>query len=102
MTTKDILIEGRKRIESGWCKGCMAVDKNGKEVEPHSSKAVKWCALGAIVATRQKTHLVVVAEERLKKHLPRGFKYIAKYNDSLKRGKAPILRLYDKAIGELE
>ena len=36
--------------ERHWCRGKLARDINGHGVSPISTSAVKWCALGAVVA----------------------------------------------------
>lgn len=33
-----------------WCKGHLAVDANGRTVEPTSPRACRWCLLGALEA----------------------------------------------------
>jgi hypothetical protein len=43
--------------EQHWCPRHLALDKNGIVVSPTSSLAVKWCALGAVIAAAyQLTH----------------------------------------------
>jgi hypothetical protein len=48
--TTDLLIRARGFIERGWCRGAMARNEVGNEVEPTSEQAVAWCAGGALIA----------------------------------------------------
>jgi hypothetical protein len=51
MKAPDILREAAALIEQPgkWCKGTDAVDAAGEYSDPLSARAVRWCALGAII-----------------------------------------------------
>ena len=48
MTVKEALEKALKLIKRGWTKDDFAKNKNNRSCSPFSSKAVKWCAAGAI------------------------------------------------------
>ena len=50
--------------EKHWCRHHLAEDGNGISVSPTSASAIKWCALGAVIAAAyQLTHNPDVAYE---------------------------------------
>jgi hypothetical protein len=48
--TTALLIRARGFLVRGWCRGALAIDDDGKIVDPKSERAVAWCADGALVA----------------------------------------------------
>lgn len=52
MTTKEILVAARKRIEKpeNWCQGAYAKDALGRGCPIASGEACQWCAGGAVAA----------------------------------------------------
>ncbi len=50
MKVSQILAKALKLIsdERKWCKGELALNKNGSFVKPRSKNAIKWCVVGAI------------------------------------------------------
>ena len=48
MNSVEILEGAIETIKSGWTQGQLAVDSDGKEVDPTSSAAVQWCILGSL------------------------------------------------------
>ena len=85
--------------EQHWCRRHLALDKNGAVVSPTSAKAMKRCALGAVVAAAyQLTHDFNAAHqlghEALRtRYGPSTLIYV---NDS--RGHAAVLALFDEVI----
>jgi hypothetical protein len=47
---REILIQTRERLQSGWCQGADARDESGSAVDPWSDRARSWSLLGALVA----------------------------------------------------
>ncbi len=99
MTPKEILIQGRAKVERGWCQGFTALDANGEFTVAEGPHAVAFCAIGA---TQNYQH---PGEEWAARHLIRqalgsnhGDLGIAEYNDAPGRTKAEILTLFDEAI----
>lgn len=99
MTPKEILIQGRTKIERGWCQGYSALDANGGLTRAEGPDAVAFCAIGA---TQNHQH---PGEEWAARHLLRlalGPRCddggIAGYNDAPGRTKAEVLALFDTAI----
>lgn len=99
MTPKEILIQGRTKIERGWCQGFTAIDVNGRFTGAEGQDAVAFCAIGA---TQNHQH---PGEEWAARHLLRlalgpccDDLGIAGYNDAPGRTKAEVLALFDAAI----
>jgi hypothetical protein len=46
--TNLILEEALGLVQRGWTSSRMAVDRRGRDVDPGSERAVKWCASGAV------------------------------------------------------
>lgn len=97
MTTKQLLLEATKVLESGWTKGAYARDAEGKGVVSISNSAVSWCALGALekVASslphREQSKAVNNAISRLRGFLGTcGCSSIAKFNDEAKNKEVVI------------
>ena len=79
--------------EQHWCRGELARDVNGEEVCPTSASAVKWCALGAVIAAAQElTHDFAFKALRPKY----GTATLVRVNDM--RGHAAVLALFDDVI----
>jgi hypothetical protein len=45
-----LVLDARELIERGWCQSAPAVNQTGRAVEPTSTHARKWSALGALIA----------------------------------------------------
>lgn len=50
MSTLDVLIAARAKIDRGWCKGAWAQDSMGRACGATSQRAQSWCLLGAVLA----------------------------------------------------
>lgn len=48
MTTKEVLIAAKEKLQQGTCKGWFARTAGGTECSPHAPQAVAWCPAGAI------------------------------------------------------
>jgi len=84
--------------EQHWCTHHLALDKNGFDVTPTSSLAVKWCALGAVLAAAyQLTHDFDAAYKLGHKVLARLITLVH-VNDV--KGHAAVLALFDEVIAE--
>jgi hypothetical protein len=85
--------------EQHWCGRHLAMDVNGVAVSPTSASAVKWCALGAVIAAAyQLTHDSDAAHQLGHEALrPRyGAATLIHVNDT--RGHAAVLALFDEVI----
>jgi hypothetical protein len=85
--------------ESRWCRRELALDANGVVVSPTSARAVKRCALGAVIAAAYQLTNDYNAAHQLG-HEVLGTHYRAAtlmhINDS--RGHAAVLALFDEVI----
>ncbi len=85
--------------EQHWCQRHLALDANGVVVSPTSAKAVKRCALGAVIAAAYQLTNDYNAAHQLG-HEVLGTHYRAAtlmhVNDS--RGHAAVLGLFDEVI----
>ena len=82
-----------------WCRGDLARDVNDEEVSPTAASAVKWCALGAVIAAAYElTHEIEAAHDLAFKALrPQyGTSTLVRVNDM--RGHAAVLALFDEVI----
>lgn len=82
-------------IRKGWTQGFSARNREGCGVDPKSSCAVKWCALGAISAAYQSRHKWADALTKLEVAV--GTKGIGAWNDDPKRTKSEVLAAFRKA-----
>lgn len=48
---KRLLEESASLVGRGWCQGALAVDDDGRRVEPWSESAKRWSPLGALLRT---------------------------------------------------
>src|SRR4029453_6031593 len=82
-----------------WCRGDLARDINGEEVSPTAASAVRWCALGAVIAAAYElTHDLKAAHDLALKALrPKyGTATLVGVNDM--RGHPDVLALLDEVI----
>jgi hypothetical protein len=85
--------------EQHWCRGGLARDVNGEGVCPTSARAVKRCALGAVIAAAHElTHDLDAAHDFAFRALrPQcGTATLVRVNDM--RGHAAVLALFDEVI----
>ena len=85
--------------EQNWCPRHLAMDKNGIVVSPISPRAVKRCALGAVIeAAYQLTHDLDAAHKLGREALvPIGHPAaLMSVNDT--RGHSAVLALFDQVI----
>jgi hypothetical protein len=85
--------------EQHWCRGQLAEDARGRIVLPISAKAVRRCALGAVIAaafqlTRNYDAAYALAHNALRPHF--GLSTLVQVNDV--RGHAAVLALFDEVI----
>lgn len=98
MAVVKLLRKARKLIVKGWCKGTLARDAAGNDVDANSRKAVRWCAAGAcFAANRGAARLANDAWMELDKDSG-GAAFL--YNDA-SRDRRRVLRLYDTTIARL-
>jgi len=101
MTTKEILIAARAKIERPecWTNGAYARDAAGREVEPTCPDAVCWCVRGAIDASTGhhsgNRPASVLFSQAVAGY---GALYIPIWNDEPNRTHAEVLAAFDRAI----
>lgn len=93
------LILARAVIEDpeNWTRRAVARNEHGKEVLPHSPRAVCWCAMGACLVAGYNTSgalIGILSDEHPRETLP-------SFNDDERRSHADILNLFDRAIDKL-
>ena len=83
--------------EQHWCTHNLALDKNGTPVAPTSSRAIKRCALGAVLAAAyQLTHDFDTAHKLGHEALASIGRPVTRVNDV--RGHAAVLAVFDEII----
>jgi hypothetical protein len=98
MTTKEVLIAARAKIEQGWCQCYFAMDAEGNAVPSSDPAACRWCAVGALrsfIALGGENYYE--ARDRMERQHPQGLMH---FNDIVADSKEQVLRLFDKAIAE--
>ena len=86
--------------EKHWCRRHLAEDGNGVSVSPTSASAIKWCALGALIATAyQLTHDLDAAHQLGDEVLSPGYRAATLMHVNDTRGHAAVLALFDEVIG---
>jgi hypothetical protein len=104
MTTLEILIAGRARIDTPerWTRGDWARDANGVGVEPLSPDAVCFCAMGAVDAAAASEEYAVYlrAVAALRDAIPKGLRLISvpTYQDCDTTTHADVMAMFDRAI----
>lgn len=92
---KAVLVAARALVAKGWCQDVYARDADGREVDPKSSNAVAWCALGALRAVSGRwQNTIRLVELGLKMGL-------TNFNDEPGCTQERVLALYDEAIAKL-
>jgi hypothetical protein len=104
----EILREGRRLIETGWCQGATAKDSHDAGVDPTSPNAVQFDPLGAI--ERAVSNLFGGDERYLTQNFYKAFyafvgelhthAAIAAWNDDPARLKEHILERFDRALAK--
>ena len=85
--------------EQHWCQRHLALDVNGVVVSPTSAKAVKRCALGAVIAAAyQLTHDFDAAHQLAQEVLGAHYRAATLMHINDTRGHAAVLALFDEVI----
>jgi hypothetical protein len=102
----EILRNGRERIARGWCMWARGNDASGHYVNGWNSRAVAWCALGALDGAIGHFCDETAAEKALAEALPPEWNptantgaRIVTFNNS--HTQADVLAVFDKAIAKL-
>ncbi len=93
-------------IELGWCQGYRALDKNNKEIEPNSKKAISWCMIGACIASYKYGSIKYIQLHDLQYCIKNIIKdnaifAIPRYNDDKYRTKEQVMNIMKQAENEL-
>jgi hypothetical protein len=94
--TTEILIRARGFLERGWCRNTLARDADGNAIKPISERAVAWCAIGAVDATRMPWD-TGVKPALLRLEAAIGGEPINEFNDH-QETLGPVLAAFDRAI----
>jgi hypothetical protein len=85
--------------EQHWCQRHLALDANGVVVSPTSAKAVKRCALGAVMAAAyQLTHDFDAAHQLAQEVLGAHYRAATLMHINDSRGHAAVVALFDEVI----
>jgi hypothetical protein len=95
----ELLIKARALVERGWCRGKLAVDANGEEVDVASEQAVAWDAIGAIRLLEISMGHRPASEALRRLTIAVGpiWKWVGAFNDD-QESVYPILAAFDRAI----
>jgi hypothetical protein len=104
---REILLQTRERLESGWCQGADARDRSGGVVEPWSERARSWSLLCALVAVTDP--LAPLGDARLgalRRALAALAEFVvepslAEWNDAEAQTQVSVIAMLDEAIGYL-
>jgi hypothetical protein len=97
--TLDILKKALKLIKTkGWCKGALALNKNGDAVLPKSKAACKFCSTGAISRYTESN----IPQRCLLAQIPLTYNGVVHYNDAPNTRKKSIIAMFNRAIKSLE
>ena len=92
--TVEKLKKARGLIAKGWCQGVWAKTKGGRNVSPHDSRAVRFCALGACRRSSTRSSYF----HTLSALVPDGGA-LAAFNDKKDTKRSDVIALFDWAIG---
>lgn len=95
--TTALLIRARGFIERGWCQGRTAFNAQGASVSSRSEEAVRWCAVGALMAAVPAGRPMTIrhpAYARLREVVGMD---VAVFNDAQETVE-PVLAAFDRAI----
>lgn len=85
--------------EQHWCRRHLAEDARGVSVSPTHAKAVKRCALGAVIAAAyQLTHDYNAAHQLSREVLGTHYRAATLMHVNDSRGHAAVLALFDEVI----
>lgn len=90
-----------EHIRKGWCKGALARDDHNLAVGACDTRAIMWCAAGGVlVAYGQDLQGSGLFLDRLKVILPRRYKRIGSWQDSLKTPRR-VIQLLEQVEQEM-
>jgi 23S rRNA G2069 N7-methylase RlmK/C1962 C5-methylase RlmI len=108
VSASELLKEGRKIVEQGWCQKRMACDASGNSIAAYSPDATCWCVIGGLSSVAHKMFDVDalsmeqfktcwVAQEAFRdaNNISSG---LATWNDRSDTTKEMVLEAFDKAI----
>ena len=101
MTVLETLKDTREQIatEDRWCKGHLALDKDGNRVPCKADNAHRWNIHGAIVAVEENGIIGAETEKYLEEYAVGAFEmWVAKFNDHPDTTHQDVIRFLDRAI----
>ena len=85
--------------ESRWCRGALARDVSGRQVDPTDATALRWCACGALVAVALELVSDLSQAHDLAAAAAREMRYCSSLiNTNDTGGHVAVLALFDKAL----
>jgi hypothetical protein len=97
-----LVLDARELIERGWCQSTPAVSETGRAVEPTSTHARKWSALGALIAAyRSYAPQETVARSAFalaRRALAHGAGDLTAWNDAPGRTRKEVLAAFRGAV----
>ena len=103
-TLLETLKKGKKRVEAGWTQGVWARAVEGQTVDPDDSRAVEWCASGAIkgpninAALHWLSHVIQPEIDPMKVDVLILGHFIVNWNNEKERTQEEVLEAFDLAI----
>src|SRR4051812_17201864 len=91
-----------KLLRKGWCQNAAARTASGCRCATHSSRAVCWCAWGAVEAARGDTDYRTFRELERSLSVDGYFAGLIVFNDKKTTKKSHVLALFRKTIKRLE
>lgn len=106
MNTLERLERGLSRVKKGWTTHALARNERNTPVQPYDSTATCWCAVGALMLTRDDRASVegTIEVDDAMAALLHGFPdsyVLSAYNDNEDSQQA-IIELYEKTIARLK
>lgn len=95
------LLKIRATIKKGWCQGAFAYDKDNNCVGANSSKAIKWCLVGACNKIMRQGDFSNEVQNLLFDTTMNPVS-LSVWNDDRMRKKKQVLDLIDKTISILD
>lgn len=98
MNAVQVLMEGKKLIERGWCQGALARNEGGLRVPIYDSRVTSVCSVGALVAGSAEHGDVCEAEDLLRVAAGVYHSDVPTWNDDPQRTKEEVIQAFDDAI----
>jgi hypothetical protein len=98
---RSVLTGAVKRLTKGWTRRAYARTATGANASSTASNAVKFCAVGAMTATK-KGNNAIIAARRLVEHTVLNDGNLVSYNDETAKNKYQVIRVLKQAEQNIE